>query len=949
MNAVNGSQSTEHTRYPFGDGFDDLNTDETFDRFLAAYVRLCSFLLLVDALLLSQQPAEQLYHLPLLSLKHMRSLHNILRFEKTPVFQVLHKEYGVDVQELNTRMQKDFLRASGAQNLLRLVDMAFHRLALNIQNSYATYASQLLATLGWTIFELPGEDTFIDRSQFHRGVLSFFQNYSAELYDPSLPIDSGVARDLILYYGTLVQELCQWDDSIAPKLMNQLLDLADLDSPISQPAANSTRSGNVDYRQDPSCYPSLVSYAYKFKVLRKYIIKGNMGLRVMSIATMDTALVEVWREFSKIDPSCRHPVIQYLADFLMQGQVVDYIVSVDSHPQLISRSGNIAGFLVIAHRWSDDQADAIWKNVSSSPDSRVVAATMTMLRNIINLMTLSDRLYLCTKLYDLPLDRYNLDILRFLRILTVSFNEHGNSIHSIEDEDRGSTARPWSVCIRLIRETAPSRYADKNMLDLQHEAFEQFRYLAAAIPSNQRHMIYRECAQQIVARSDTATGNYRIFWFLAQCAHPDDNMFFEENEDLTYSALGEIPSFVQKQVQSGSYPWQIQALQYRLDLVRLTITHPSMSIPVNLHKTLWDHIVGDKALSNQARDLAWLTLLQANKSSLNSEFCQRLVSSYIPKMDARLYTPGLFDFVASYDFPVTQKTVRNEQGTDTLLQIPGADLLWPLILCAPTGTIEESAARLLATRYVRVVEIPGVSLAEVEKAHIELVEQCMQRLRVVIEALQGQATDGSNSQKEPEVHVRRILLFQKLLLECVRQKPELNRGRRIDSKVDAMDTDLTNGDAITIRYQYGNNRHCITMSSEHTVDDLYRKLCHATGFTKVNLFARGQRLKVFEEAAVKLSEIEFGGQVIVQRADGAELTRPLPDLAAGSSVFETAVVKHFDELFAWMDSGNNTSYLVSLIASSVPILLIIVALRIPHSLPHPNYFCGQSGSGRRVI
>jgi ubiquitin carboxyl-terminal hydrolase 34 len=139
------------------------------------------------------------------------------------------------------------------------------------------------------------------------------------------------------------------------------------------------------------------------------------------------------------------------------------------------------------------------------------------------------------------------------------------------------------------------------------------------------------------------------------------------------------------------------------------------------------------------------------------------------------------------------------------------------------------------------------------------------------------------------------------------------------------------------------------MASDHTLDDLYRRLCHATGFTKLNLFARGQRLKVFEDSTLKLSDVDLGGQVIVQRADGAELTRPLPELAAGSSVFETAIVKHFDELFAWMNSADTTSYLVSLYVGLHLAILILTALRFPDILSSPQYFRGSSSSGRSLV
>jgi ubiquitin carboxyl-terminal hydrolase 34 len=962
MNTMNSAMSTEQGRYPFGDHFnDDLETYQIFERFLAAYIRICSFLFAVDAHLLSRQPHDEASPQPLISQKHIRSLHNILRYEKTPLFHVLNKEYGVDVRELNVQLQRHFLEAKGAQNLLRLMDELFHRVPPVVQNNYATHASQVFSVLGWAMFELQPEDECVDRTAYHRGLLAFFQKYSIDISDPSISTDAGIARDLISFYSTLAYELCQWDDSIAAELVDGLSDFGDPDSPTTSSAAKSSSASEVDYREDPTCYPQLVANAWKFKVLRKYIIRGNMGLRVMSIATMDAALVELWRELSNLDPSCKHPVIQYLADFLLQGQVIDYIVSVDSHPQLISRSGNIAGFLVIAHRWSDDQADSIWRTVSSSPDPRVVAATMTMLRGIINLMTITDRLYLCMKLYELPIDRYTLDILRFFRFLTGTLAESSqNNIQSIDFDDRGLTARPWNVCLRVIRDTAPSRLSNKNMLDMHFEAIDQLRCLAVAISSDERHSIYRECAQHIAEDSDKATGNYRIMCLLAQYQFADDALFFQSNKNLMRSMLKDIPAFVEREAQAGPYTYQSQALHYRLDFLRTTISHPAIAVPSDLFTTLWDHIVGGKALSNEARDLAWSLLLNGVKLSPDDEFCRQLVSSYLPTIDPQLYTPGLFEFVASYNFPITRQAVQTEQGNDTLLQIPGASLLWPIILSSPAGTIEDRAARLLATRYVKVVEAEGILVPEVEKAHAALVEQCMHGLRTAIEALPKQAraesmtkdpdtNDDLKVQHTSEVQIERILLFQKLLLECVRQKPEFNRGRRVDSKVDAMDSEVPFGNAITVRYQCGNDRQVVTMASDHTLDDLYRRLCHATGFTKINLFARGQRLKVFEQGALKISEVDFGGQVIVQRADGAELTRPLPQLAGGSSVFETAIVKHFDELFAWMDSSNTTSYLVSMQPILYLAMLTVTALRLSDFLPSPQYFCGQCSSGRRLI
>ncbi|KAH7374400.1 hypothetical protein BKA66DRAFT_174381 [Pyrenochaeta sp. MPI-SDFR-AT-0127] len=877
-------------------------------------MRLVSFLLLADIHLLSRPRSEDVYPLPLLSHKHIRHLHAILRAEKAPVFHLLHKEYAADTREMSIRLNKDFLLAGGAQNLLKLADEAFHQVPIHMQNVIATFASQIFSVLGWSIFEFPGMYGYENRSEYYRGVLLFFHKYSGDLSDLGKTTDSGVARDLIQYFSTLLSELCQWDQDIAAELADKFLDFKDPESPTVSSSTGDLASSTPDeYRQDPQSFPALVSNAWKFKLLRKYVVKGKMDLRVMSIATMDSALVEIWREYSNIDPTCKHPVMQHLADFLLHGQVVDYIISVDSHPQLISRSGNIVGFLVVTHRWSDSQADAIWKTVSTNPDPRVVAATMTMLRGITNLMCASDHLYLCLKLHDLPIDRYTLDILRFLRDVTGKLMDR---VPPVDYSMRDPNSRPWNVCIRMLRETAPSRESDKNLFDLHNEASDQLRPLANVVSPDERHIIYQKCAQHIADRTQEATGSFKAIYLLATSSHSSDGFFFQQNEALTRQILAEIPSFVETESKTEPYPSQLLALRYRVEFLALMICRAGSAIPSDLHQELWDYLVGKNALSNAARDLAWMQLLQTIKIFPDNDFCNQLMTLYVPTLEAQLYTTGLFEVVANYNFPTTRRLVTTEEGEKSLLQIPGADTLWSMVLSSPPGTIEDRAARLLAARYVQISEAEGISLAEVETAHVALVDKCILEVRSASKALRTKPSDQASAtsmgvtlsgvaQQDNEVRFGRVLLFQKLLLEYIRQKPELNRTRRADSKVD--ETDIPYGDAITIKYQCGNDRQTVMMASDHTLEDLYRRLCHATGFTKINLFAKGQRLNVSNRATQKLSDTDFGGQLLIQRAEGAEITRSSSGPIAGSSVFETTVVKYFDELFALMDSNDTLS------------------------------------------
>lgn len=243
-----------------------------------------------------------------------------------------------------------------------------------------------------------------------------------------------------------------------------------------------------------------------------------------------------------------------------------------------------------------------------------------------------------------------------------------------------------------------------------------------------------------------------------------------------------------------------------------------------------------------------------------------------------------------------------------MLQIPGGDLLWSLALSSPQGTIEEAAARELANRYTSIAQSHEVTLSEVEVAHVELVEQCMKELRSAYRTLRG-GTDEDDLKSR--IRFGRVLMFQKQMLELVRQKPEFNRARRADSKVESMDSDNLVGNAIAIRYQIDGKKQSILIAPDHTIDDLYHRLCRATGCTRINLFAGGQKLDTAQRAHVTMADANLDGELLVHPVQRDEKARAVSTPVAGSSEFETNLVKHFDEMFAWMDADDDTSQLVS--------------------------------------
>ncbi|KAJ4986384.1 ubiquitin carboxyl-terminal hydrolase [Stagonosporopsis vannaccii] len=903
MIALNSGRDDDQSRYPFGDDFnDDVAVDEAFSEFFGAYVRLCSQLFLVDIYLLRQPRPEEIYSLPMMSEKHLYHLHQILRAERAPLFHSLRKQHDIDTREMGNRLHAVFLAAKGAQNLLELADQAFGKLPMILQSQIALYMCQILGTLCWTVCQVSAAGLGIESDEYCCKTLSFFRKYAGDLQEPANIVDAGMARELVLCFSSLLQEISQWSESSAESLADEILDMHAWESPnASSPLDTHMDANQTNHQQQSEILPVLIANTWKFSLLRKFIVKGRMELRVMSITFMDEALVKLYQEYNDQDSSDKHPVLKHLADVLLRGRVVDYIISSDSHPQLISRSGNVAGFLVVTDRWVDNQADAIWNIVAHSPDPRMVAATMTMLFSVINLMKPADLLYLCMKLHDLPVESYTPDILRFLRELTTKLlDRHA----SVDWTSRDVSARPWNVCVRLLQDSAPRIGATKHDLDLNAEVDELLRFIAPSIPESDQQSIFERCLEQINARSAKATGSVKIISIMSTFA---DTTILQQNGDMVRQIVEELPSFVESEASRGQHRCQLLALQHRLDLLASLACRVGQLIPRELYSPLWDHIVGQRALSNQARDAAWAQLLQAVKAAPDNDFCQQLISTYVPIMDPKYFTFGLYDYVASYNFPLARRTFQIDGVDHSLLQIPGGDLLWSLVLSSPPGTIEELAARDLAVRYTQVPGTQEVLFSEIETAHVELVERCMKELRSGFTAPRDRL---SANRQESQMRFSRVLMFLKQMLELVRQKPEFNRGRRADSKVESMDSGIPAVNAITIRYQFANERQSITIAPDRTIADLYRTLCRVTECSKVNLFAGGQKLDVTLRADQTIAEANIGGQLLVQPVHRDETAQAVNAPVEGFSVFETKLVKHFDEMFAWMDADDATSQLL---------------------------------------
>lgn len=884
---------------------------------------LCVRLLEVDTELLSESSTATFSEDQLLSPAYLLPLFAILqpstRREQSPLyslFSVLATEYAVNVQLMARHLLSDFLGlpTNGLRRLLDFADAACHK--VTPKHTLMSSMTRIINTAGYHVGEAGG-------THYYGDVLHYFKSYDALLQVPGNQIDVGATRDLVVWFSTLLNSLCRWDDTIASECAENLLASW---RPRAAAGPEDESSSHTLYDDGLADTGILVSTAWKFRLLVKYAKEGRMELRVMSIGFLDNELVGVWRNYHNTTAGDRHPVIQFAADFLLDEKVIDYIISVKSHPQLIQRSGNIVGFLVVSHRYSEQQADAILNVISNTQNLRFVAAALTMLCGIVNLMELRHLVYLCSQLYNLPIESYSPDLLRLLLPLV-----HEKLGKHVEDLRAGMT-RPWNVCIRLIRDTAPSRDSTPLMVDLHREACGQLTKMSESITQEEREHIYRECATYIAERSAKATGALRAIYLL--CCY--DAEFFQQNPDIVRSILEELCGFVKAENSIGPFGFYPTALDYRLEMLCFLILRAPEAIPKDLYPDIWRHTIGDRALNNNIRDQAWNKLTSIvrrgfnDKRGFNNDFCKQLISICVPRLESQFFTQGLYEFVAAYPFSSAMQAVATEDNSQELVQIPAAELLWQMMMNAPKGTIESSAAELLVRRYLDVDALENATVRDFEHAHVALGEKCVAALLANYRTLrQGSSQEqravsedemdislSDTTRKQAELRSGRTIFFMKLLLGKLRSKPEFARCPRPESDVELTEPQGNHGEIIEVTYtsSAGADKKSLFIGTANAVSELETRLHNLTGFTKLKIFFMGRQLNAGDQINRKLEDcgLSRSAHMLVQDSSVGTTHHAIPDTSRGSSVFEATLLEHFDELFACMDSSDEKSAVVSL-------------------------------------
>ncbi|KAE8149454.1 hypothetical protein BDV25DRAFT_156255 [Aspergillus avenaceus] len=661
----------------------------------------------------------------------------------------------------------------------------------------------------------------------------------------------------------------------------------------------------------------MIYYGWRFAVLKKYILEGRMELRVHGVETMQMDLVTVWRQYIQSDPSgIEHPVVQYLVKFLRDNEIIEYIVSIDSHPQLISRSGNIVGFLVVTSTYADTDTDTIWKAVTESPDPRTVSEILKMLTRTfhMHLPTSSALLYLCSKLLDLPLARFDTRMLDFCEQLLHQVREKHSERYQLLDEPHVD-AIPLRLCVRLIRESAAAED-----LPVEHKALlQKFSssqltfFMDVGLSEMDKMETYERCVQDLAEINRFAVGSIQALNALIPSYDTQEIRKLAMEFDLARLLINELAHTVELQQTDFAESFSRNGYLSRVHLLSRIIDKVPESITPDLADLLWHKVFMSQVLDPQGRRALWEMLCGLTRHSTKSNpFIERCIHGYLSDLSP---AEGYFLEALSFAKQAINYEVHFKPpqiaGENEVITIPGIDRIWDFILTAPPDSIETDATNYAIEVYLDHNIIHRSPRSAVEATHVALVDRCVEQLKSAASKLKTyrDLANETMATESPEVNnmaeelrFSRSLLFLRQFLQGLRSRPQYSPPQ---SSPPGLPGRPVKGELVNIRYQAfdGSTQskvRSLQIGDLSTASDLVERLVQSTGFSKFNTIYSGHRVDLLEKPNLTIRDLKLSSGLLIVRRDPDSREVALTGRRPSLTPVDTEVLKHFDDLYDFL-------------------------------------------------
>lgn len=669
-----------------------------------------------------------------------------------------------------------------------------------------------------------------------------------------------------------------------------------------------------EHPEIPSRYaPKVISLEWKFTILKMLITSAQMQLRVVGVTTMCTDLLALHNMHKGNDVS-QNSLLLYFAGFVIRNKIMEYLVGVASHPEIINESHNILGFLIVTNTYKPSLVSTIWQTVITSQDPRVVEAILRMLQRCFNLQRYEDLVYLCKMGSSLPIESFTVAMRDFcdelLRVLMDKASHEG--VQQID-------APPYDMCVWLLRESSRiTPESPTGYLDIQTFATARLRDLAGRGISDQiREEIYLQCILDVSSKSATAPGSICVINILLMQKMEADLRKLTIEHCLTSLVVQELESAVAEDRFTFTPSVRNSPVSLaRRDLLLSIILNEPGTLTAELGTKLWNLLVGCESKSVADRSTSWFILNNAvKKSSVNNAFIATCFETHLPALPPHCFTTGSLEFaraaLSAWLEEVRADFVREDRTFDS----PALEQIWRMVLTAPPNSIEAQSTHTLVEVYIDSAFILSLPRAKARSLHLALVDRCLRQLASAAAKLQsfdqqgessGEDTGMTEAASEAEFHEQELIFARSLavlrdFLRAYQCKPlfATPKPRASLSSV----PNAVKGEPMTVKYQsFDGGKHTevmtLTLGKLNTAAALVTSLQKATGFKSFKLYYGGKGFDPDEiEVSKSLEDLNLSGLVLVQKRSEEDIS----GLTQGTKTsLELEVTKHMDELWGYL-------------------------------------------------
>lgn len=690
---------------------------------------------------------------------------------------------------------------------------------------------------------------------------------------------------------------------------------------------------------DYTCTGTICETAFKFMAYHKFLRHGRMELRVCGVERMCLDLVDAYNEHIKHKADdVQHPLVNFLNRFLRQSNIIDYVTSVDSHPQIIQRSANLVGFLCVSRTYTVADTDRIWNVVVHGQDPRTVQEVLSLLQRCFdNFQDVSLVVDICQRLVDIPTHHFDARMLEFSMMALERLRSRSPYLAYSQFfyPPPAQTYDPVGrqLLFRLMRVLyAPDMcsglgagfegYIRPNLDAFFHASKEPGRCLF--MDEEEEHALLAEIKMHLESHGPEVCGTLHLVnYLLSSGQHNIDSKTAIIERSGCLKALVDDIALLSERYRDEASPESDLQFGPRLAALSFMVNLQADQFDEAVVSSLWSSLLMNEKLGSRHRAIAWTKLTHTMKNCRKPhQAMDRLLQDFWPRLQPEQFSKQILEFAEQ---SISYEAETRDQSATTLEEvvvIPGIERVWTIMLDAPRGTLETEATDFVINQYLRNPSIRRATKSSVHATHLALIDRCVSlvlgsasRLKSFAGNDEGQDEGMAIIASSEEISLEesrfdRSLLFLRRFTEAVKGNPGCSpiSQRHPDILPDFPDL---KGESINLTVQvYGNKyvsdtQRKVSVGSENTGSELWSYLSTISGFSSFTVFHLGKRDPYdLQTNTSLLEELKLTrGPLLVQKDAQTVESQPSRKLRLSSPVDEK-ISLHFDDLYGLLDSND---------------------------------------------